>query len=135
VNKIKFTILVVVFLGLTSLQGCSFLPFKNCNILKLYDCSFGTDEQIIDTGKFAYHYQEPTRKPLSSARVKSLKLGHPTPKVIKNKKNHPRPSRQYYSANGNICHSIDANGKEVACAISGRWQASPPVFLNSQRTQ
>lgn len=134
-NKIKFIILVIVFLGLASLQGCSFLPFKNCNILKLYDCNFETDEQIVDTGKFAYHYQEPARRPLSSARVKSLKLGQPIPKVITNKKNKRRSLNGYYSANGNICHTIDTNGKEVACAISGRWQASPSVFLNNQRAQ
>jgi hypothetical protein len=133
VNKIKSTTLIVVFLGLTNLQGCSFLPFKNCNILTLYDCNFEADEQIIDTGKFSYHYQEPVRKPLSSARIKSLKLGHP--KAIKSNKRSLPSSNQYYSANGNVCHTIDANGKEVACAVSGRWQTSPSVFLNYQRSQ
>jgi hypothetical protein len=131
VNKIRYTILLTIFLGFGGLQGCSFLALKDCNILTFYNCSLENDEQIIDTGRFNYSYQEPNRKPLSNARVKSLKLGQPKLKAPFLKKNNSLPSKQYFSANGNICRTIDASGSEVACAISGRWQKSPPVLANS----
>jgi hypothetical protein len=95
-------------------------------LLTFYNCSLESEEQIIDTGKFNYDYREPARKPLSNARVKSLRLG--LPRV---KKNNAVSSRQYYSANGNVCHTLDAHGSEVACAVSGRWHTSPSVLSNA----
>ena len=89
------------------------------------------NEQIVDTGSFNYSYQEPARKSLSNARVKSLRLGRPSSNIIKNKVKKSLSSKRYYSANGNICRSIDATGLEVACAVSGRWRESPPVLANS----
>ena len=124
----KWISLLIVFLVLGSLQGCSFLPLKNCKLLTFYKCSFENEQQIIDTGNFNYHYQEPARKPLSSSRIKSLKLPYPIVSVTKKKE---LPANQYYSANGNICRIIDASGSEVICAVSGRWQASPPILANS----
>lgn len=109
-----------------NLQGCSFLPLKDCKLLTFYNCSLESEEQIIDTGKFNYDYREPVRKPLSNARAKSLRLG--LPRVKKNKS---VSSRQYYSANGNVCHTLDTNGSEVACAVSGRWRTSPSVLSHS----
>ena len=126
--RIKRITLWIVFFGLGGLQGCSFLPFKDCNLLDLYHCRFEKKQQIIDTGHFSYHYKEPARKLLTTARVKSLKLPLPASSV---KRNIPAPSNQYYSANGNICRTIDRGGSEVVCAVSGRWQASPSVFVNS----
>lgn len=131
VNRIRRIILLIIFVGLGGLQGCSFLPLKDCNILTFYNCSLEDDKQIIDTGKFNYSYQEPARKPLSNARVKSLRLGRPILNVTQNKKNNLLSSKRYYSANGNICRSIDATGSEVACAVSGRWRESPSVLANS----
>jgi hypothetical protein len=131
VNKIRHTILLIIFLGFGGLQGCSFLALKDCNILTFYNCSLENDEQIIDTGRFNYSYQEPRRKPLSNARVKSLRLGHPKSNILPLKKNNSLSSKQYFSANGNICRTIDAAGSEVACAVSGRWRESPPVLANS----
>ncbi|MCK5917833.1 MAG: hypothetical protein KAG34_05380 [Cocleimonas sp.] len=68
---------------------------------------------------------------LSSARVKSLRLGRPNSNVISGKKNNSLSSKRYYSANGNICRMIDATGSEVACAVSGRWRESPSILANS----
>ncbi|HFC91449.1 MAG TPA: hypothetical protein ENJ51_01405 [Leucothrix mucor] len=85
----------------------------------------------MDTGKFNYSYKEPARKVLSNARVKSLRLGRPSSSLTHNKKNNSLSSRQYYSANGNICHTIDATGSEIACAVSGRWRESSPILANS----
>ena len=130
-NRIRHIILLIIFVGLGGLQGCSFLPLKDCNILTFYNCSLEDDKQIIDTGKFNYSYQEPARKVLSSARVKSLRLGRPTSNITQNKKNNSLPSKRYYSANGNICRAIDATGSEVACAVSGRWRESSPILANS----
>ncbi|MCK5814017.1 MAG: hypothetical protein KAH03_07150 [Cocleimonas sp.] len=127
-TRIKGITLLIIFFGLGGLQGCSFLPFKDCNLLDLSHCYFEKDQQIIDTGRFNYHYKEPARKPLTTARVKSLKLPLPASSVAKN---NSRAPNQYYSANGNVCRTIDRNGSEVVCAVSGRWQASPSVFLNS----
>jgi len=126
--RMKWIPLLIVFLGLGSLQGCNFLPLKDCKLLTFYKCSFENKQQIIDTGSFNYHYKEPARKPLSSSRIKSLKLTPPLVRVTKKKE---LPPNQYYSANGNICRTIDANGSEVVCAVSGLWQASPPILANS----
>ena len=130
-NRIRHIILLIIFVGLSGLQGCSFLPLKDCNILTFYNCSLEDDEQIMDTGKFNYSYKEPARKVLSNARVKSLRLGRPSLNIIQDKKNNSSSSRRYYSANGNICHTIDATGSEVACAVSGRWRESAPILANS----
>lgn len=124
-------IILILFLGFGGLQGCSFLPLKNCNILTFYNCSLEDNEQIVDTGSFNYSYQEPARKSLSNARVKSLRLGRPSSSITKNKVKKTLSSKRYYSANGNVCRSIDATGLEVACAVSGRWRESPPVLANS----
>ena len=132
VSRIRHIILIIFF-GVGGLQGCSFLPLKDCNILTFYNCSLEDNEQIIDTGRFNYSYQEPARKSLSNARVKSLRLGSPRVKITKNKLNKllSSSSKRYYSANGNICRSIDATGLEVVCAVSGRWRESPSVLANS----
>jgi hypothetical protein len=131
VNRRRLITLLILFWGVGSLQGCSFLPFKECNILTFYKCTLESNDQIIETGRFRYNYQEPARKPLSNARVKSLRLGHPRTKVKQSKKNKVISSTRYYSANGNVCHTIDASGSEIACAVSGRWQASPSILVNS----
>lgn len=131
VNRKRLTTLLILFLGLGGLQGCSFLPFKECNILTFYKCTLESNDQIIETGKFNYSYREPARKPLSNARVKSLRLGHPRTKVKQRKKNKIKSPTRYYSANGNVCHTLDASGSEIACAVSGRWQASPSILVNS----
>ncbi len=105
-----------------SLQGCSL--WKRDQLFNFWQ----KKEIVLPTKHFNYSYQEPKRKILSSARVRSLKLK--SPHLSRQQRSDYLP-RQYYSANGNICRRIDPSGSEIVCAVSGRWKSSPPILANS----
>ncbi|HIO91253.1 MAG TPA: hypothetical protein EYG68_00220 [Leucothrix mucor] len=124
-NKIRFITLLIVGMMILSLQGCSL--WKRDQIF-----NFWQKKEIIPPAKnFSYNFQEPARKNLTGERIRSLRLQSPKLRRIDKSPPPEQSSKQYYSANGNVCRMIDASGAEVVCAVSGRWQASPSILANS----
>lgn len=124
-NKNRIITGLIVGVMILSLQGCSL--WKRDQIF-----SFWQKEEIVLSAKnFTYSYQEPDRKNLSSERVKSLRLKSPHLLRSSRKRSSGFLSREYYSANGNVCRFIDISDSEVVCAVSGKWKSSPPILANS----
>ncbi|MCK5903108.1 MAG: hypothetical protein KAG28_08150 [Cocleimonas sp.] len=117
-------IILLLLLGLTfALQGCGVLTQKQ--VLKFWQ----KDKVIRPSKTFRYDIKEPVRKPLSPARVKSLRLKSPVAVYGKTSR---LSSRQYYSASGYVCRILDRSGREIVCAVSGRWKRAPVILANSR---